>query len=380
MTRHPAYDPDGQEPHRRLDRIQPSLARALDGVLDVEAGLREILILSRHDTAVDGLDAVLDTEAGLSAILPPAAPGSSSRGPHDGKRTEALLRAVGPEDRMALRNETEVRTASLRLARTRRLALELEDHPPYDTYLARTLALDLARDITHDLAHDLLLARGLARDLSITAARELDLSRAAAVADRLGQARGLGSRADRLAARTRAGDLTSALDLAHAHAVGLARDVGRNRGIALTFRLNVADDLDLALDIAHGRAMDLVHLLGFEPGPDRSPAHRELVDQVVGIRTAEMCRTIGRVFGQKPPTLDGASLHVLLNDFVTADLRDADLAGIDLTGVHWSERGTQWPAGLDVEALKARSEKTFPGSGTWVVRSGTATLHDLADR
>ncbi|MFH8399685.1 hypothetical protein ACH4E9_19890 [Streptomyces anulatus] len=377
MTCHPAVDPD--DPHR-LDRIQPSLTRALDGVLDVEAGLREILILSHHDTAVEGLDGVLDAEAGLAAILPPAAPGSPSRGAHDGMRTEALLRAIGPEDRMALRNESEIRRVSQVLARTRGAALALEGNPPYDTYLARTLALDLARDITHDLAQDLVLARGLARDLSITAAGDLDLSRATAVAACLGQARGLGSRADRLAARTHAEDLTSALDLAHVHAVALARDLDRNRGIALTFRLNVADDLDLALDVAHGRAIDLVGLLGFEPGIDRSRAHRELVAQVVAIRTAEMCRAIGRVLGHKPPTLDGDSLHALLDDFVTADLSDADLAGIDLTGVHWSELGTQWPAGLDVEALKARSEETFPGSGTWVVRSGTATIHDLADR
>ncbi|MFI6556379.1 hypothetical protein ACWGBY_25440 [Streptomyces griseus] len=380
MTPHPAHDPDGQGPHQRIDRIQPALADALEGILDVEAGLREILVLSHHDTAVEDLGSVLDAEAGLAAIVPPVAPGSPSRGAHDGMRTEALLRTIGPEDRMALRNESAIRTVSLILARTRRLALELEDHPPYDTYLARTLALDLARDITHDLADDLVLARGLARDLSITAAGELDLSRATAVADCLGQARGLGARADRLAARTRAGDLTSALERAHVHAVGLARALDRNRGIALTFRLNVADDLDLALDIAHGRATDLVRLLGFEPGADRSPAHRELVAQVVGIRTAEMCRAIGQVLGHKPPTLDGDSLHALLDDFVTADLSDADLAGIDLTGVHWSERGTQWPAGLDVEALKTRSEETFPGSGTWVVRAGTATLHDLADR
>ncbi|MEU4180407.1 hypothetical protein [Streptomyces sp. NPDC026589] len=380
MTRHPAHDPDGQEPHQRLDRVQAALTRALDGVLDIEAGLREILILSHHDTAVDGLDGVLDAEAGLAAILPPAAAASPSRGPHDGMRTEALLRTIGPEDRMVLRNESEVRTVSQALARTRRVALALEDNPPYDTYLARTLALDLARAITDDLAHDLVLARGLARDLSITAAGDLDLSRATAVVACLGEACGLGSRADCLVARTSAGDLTSALDLAHLRAAGLVRALDRHRGISLTFRLNVAGDLDLALDIAHGRAIDLVRLLSFEPGTDRSPAHRELVAQVVGIHTAEMCRTIGRVLGRKPPTLDGDSLHALLDDFVTADLRGADLAGIDLTGVHWSELGTRWPAGLDVQALKARSEETFPGSGIWVVRSGTATLHDLADR
>ncbi|WUS17671.1 hypothetical protein OG693_25410 [Streptomyces sp. NBC_01259] len=41
---------------------------------------------------------------------------------------------------------------------------------------------------------------------------------------------------------------------------------------------------------------------------------------------------------------------------------------------------TAWQAGLDVEGLKARSEETFSSSGTWVVRFGTATIHDLADR
>ncbi|MFJ2027347.1 hypothetical protein ACIODW_26545 [Streptomyces sp. NPDC087897] len=93
-----------------------------------------------------------------------------------------------------------------------------------------------------------------------------------------------------------------------------------------------------------------------------------------------MCRAVGGALGRKPPTLDGDSLHALLDDFVTADLGNADLAGIDLTGVYWSERGTRWPPGLDVGALKDRSDETFPGGGTWVVRSGTAAIHDLAER
>ncbi|MDO0914146.1 hypothetical protein QQM39_25930 [Streptomyces sp. DT2A-34] len=68
----------------------------------------------------------------------------------------------------------------------------------------------------------------------------------------------------------------------------------------------------------------------------------------------------------------------LLDDFTHDDLRDTDLRGIDFSGVHWSQR-TQWPPVVDVEALKARSDETPPGSGTWIIRSGTTTIRDFVD-
>ncbi|MGW2785920.1 hypothetical protein ACWC3X_32500 [Streptomyces populi] len=61
------------------------------------------------------------------------------------------------------------------------------------------------------------------------------------------------------------------------------------------------------------------------------------------------------------------------------DLSDVDLTGIDLSGVRWSEHTTQWPSVIDIEDLKARSDQAPPYNGIWIVRSGTATVRDLAE-
>ncbi|MFD9489139.1 MerR family transcriptional regulator [Streptomyces sp. NPDC059991] len=53
----------------RLDRYGRALTEGLDDVLDVEAGLHEVLLQSRHDAAVANLDDILDTEAGLRDAL-----------------------------------------------------------------------------------------------------------------------------------------------------------------------------------------------------------------------------------------------------------------------------------------------------------------------
>ncbi|PAZ10504.1 hypothetical protein CLM62_40900 [Streptomyces sp. SA15] len=66
MIRYPDHDPRDQAVEHWLRHHQSTLADALDDVLDTEAGLREILFPSRHDSSLDGLDAILDVEAGLA--------------------------------------------------------------------------------------------------------------------------------------------------------------------------------------------------------------------------------------------------------------------------------------------------------------------------
>jgi hypothetical protein len=56
-----------------------------------------------------------------------------------------------------------------------------------------------------------------------------------------------------------------------------------------------------------------------------------------------------------------------LDDFTTADLADATLAGVRLDGIHWSVWGTRWPPGFDSERLKAESREVDPGSGVYLV-------------
>ncbi|MEU2625328.1 hypothetical protein ABZ642_45850 [Streptomyces sp. NPDC007157] len=372
MTRHSDPTPDGQDVHHWLTRHQHALTHTLDELLDVEAGLREILLQSHHDTAVDSLDTVLNTEAGLAAILPtpPTAPHSNT----EAADAEELLRALTPADRMTLRNHSDVKTASQALARYADVARDLVRTRD----LALNVALDLALDLDRTLALDLdrALARTRALDLARTRTRTLDVD----------VARALASALDLAIARTRDLDLT----LNSTHHLDLDRDLRRIGYLTLALALDRARTLardrdltlDLALDLACDRAraldlaLDLARDLSRDPDFDLDFAH----DLIVKIRTAEVGRAIGQALRRNRPAVDEVSLHALLDDFTTADLRDTDLADIDLSGVHWSEHTTRWPPAVDVEDLKTRSDETPPGTGTWIVRSGTATIRDLAER
>ncbi|WP_333767740.1 hypothetical protein [Streptomyces sp. IBSBF 2435] len=349
MTDHPTHDDDGEAVSSRLGRYQHSL----DSVLDIEAGLREILIHSRHDTAVNALGTVLDTEAGLAGILPPSPQPqafSDTSGTHRHPHTGDFLPTLSPADRMGLREHPDVKAAQRALARDRVRVRDLALDLAHD--LVRDLALDLARDLAHILVRDLdLVVRDRVRDLDLDLARDraLDLVRALALA---------------LALVVR--DRRLALNLARARA--LARALARARALDLA--------LDLALERAHVLDLDLDPDLACDAALNLDPALN--LDAFIEIRTNEVCRAIGSVLRQDPPVLDAASVPTLLDDFTHDDLRDTDLRGIDFSGVHWSQR-TQWPPVVDIEALKARSDETPPGSGIWIVRSGTTTVRDFAD-
>ncbi|MFD5708635.1 hypothetical protein ACFWGV_21135, partial [Bacillus subtilis] len=173
MTDHHAHDHgDDKSISNRLDRHQHALDDALDGILDIEAGLREVLVHSRHETAVDALDAVLDVEAGLASVLPPAPQpratdtSDTAHGAWPGK----LLPSLTPADRMALRDDPDVKAAKLHLDRLRELDRSLDPADDLvrslDRALTRALALvlDLA-DHDRALAGALIRARSLASDL-----------------------------------------------------------------------------------------------------------------------------------------------------------------------------------------------------------------------
>ncbi|MGW7789499.1 hypothetical protein [Streptomyces tricolor] len=353
-----------------LAQHQSALIDALDDVLDTEAGLREILIHSRHDTAVDGLDTVLDTEAGLAAILPPTPQLADTPKPHETPRAhtdgQELLQAFGPADRMTLRNHPAVKEASQALARGRTLNLT----PELAVARARDLAHDLVRTLAHDVARardltrahnfipDLTRAHDLVRDLT----RALDRTENLGLADTLNLTRELPRTLALALARARALDRVAGLPHNRTRTVARALARARNRAHDLAHTLNLVRDLEHALD--PDRVLDLTRAL------DRT---------VIDVRTAEVRRAIGLALRREPPELDEDSLHSFLDDFTTADLSDADLSGMDLSGIHWSEHGTQWPPTLDVEDLKAHSDEAPPGSGTWIIRSGTATTRDLAE-
>ncbi|MEW2570175.1 hypothetical protein [Streptomyces sp. NPDC047070] len=363
MTHRTGPDGPHQSAHRWLTRHQHALTHTLDDLLDVEAGLREILLHSHHDAATDNLDSVLDTGAGLAAILPSpeTAPLASARAtPHPRTDAGELLRVLSPADRMALRNHPAVKEASQALARD---ALFLPRS--YSRERGRLRALRLARDLARAFIRDLVHARSLVvvRDVTPRFDRAFDLVRALDHA--LDRARALDFDLDH--------EFDHAFDLDHARA--LARDLARVHTLAL-LDPNRALDFDLALARARERAKartraidHALHILD----PDVAAV-------LIKLRIAEVGRAIGLALRHKTVVLDGNALHALLDDFTATDLSDVDLTGIDLSGIHWSEHTTRWPPAIDIEDLKTRSDEAPPGSGTWIIHAGTATLRNLAER
>ncbi|MEU0208343.1 hypothetical protein ABZ235_41205 [Streptomyces canus] len=359
MTRHPEPEFGEETTPHPLDQHQRALTNWLDTVLDVETGLREILLQSHYETAMDGLDAVLDVETGLAAIVhtspppPVQAPGPMVTSP---SRTsdEYFLQSVSPPLRMALRANTDVAIShqAFDRARNRNRALAL------NLNLNRALAFDLALDLVRDLAQA--LARNLDGVLDSDRCRSLVLvctpdrarldddlhrnrhNRHPTVEHTFHEARSL---VCDVAEDLRALDRVFAVDLALDRAV----DLGRS--------------LDLAIDLALDRAITL-----------------DINAFLFDFRISEIRRSIGLMLGRELPPLGMDSLAAFLDDFTTSDLRTADLVGIDLSGVRWSVKGTWWPAAVDIDDLKTRSEETPAGSGIWVVQSGGAHLRDFADR
>jgi hypothetical protein len=328
VTDHHRFNRREEAADRLLDEHQHALAAHLDTVLDVEAGLREVLLQSRHDALVDDLDIVLEVEAGLATILPAKAPpllaeqSDSIAAPEDPTGVRQFLQSVSPQVRMALRRQPDVVAASDTLG----IGCEL------DVVLARA----------HDLARD--LARNLDR-------RPRALETAVSLADTLEQARALDSDLERAIPHLVRN--THHIDLHHAHA----------------FVCRLVSDFDGPGNFDRYGVRRLARDLEDEGVRARAVVFRLVV---------EVGRVIGVGLGLDLPRFDGASVKAVLDDFTASDLRNADLTGIDLSGVRWSESGTQWPAALDVEHLKTRSDETPAGSGIYVVRWGTATLRDFA--
>ncbi|MEV5430344.1 hypothetical protein [Streptomyces sp. NPDC052701] len=356
--------PDDPVLKRWSDEHQRPLVTGLNDVLDIEAGLQEILLTSRYGTAVRALDGVLDVEAGLAAVLParPARPAGRPVTPEwvQGRTVpRELFESVSPQERITLRVRPLVSKASRALDRALHLNLALDPDRTVARALVHDLALDLARDLRReaDRATDIVRTRGPGRlpDLAHVRDAAVHIDRTVA---------GIVVLSPRSLERARG--LVRVRDIAF----GLAQDLDA----AVPRAREAGVDLGLSLDRARALALDLDHALNhvFALGCD----HNFHMD-VVTLRTNGVRRALGRVLHQEPPTIGTSAVQAFLNDFTASDLRRADLGGIDLGGVRWSECGTRWPGDLDVEHLKTCSDEDPPGSGVWVVRSGTAMIRDL---
>lgn len=363
MTRrHGITDPGDEAVDRWFVDHGRALADVLGEALDIEAGLREVLVQSRHDDAEEDLDAVLDAEAGLGAILPAAASADrTDRPPTSRKRTaaEEFFHSVSPTDRLTVRGDPEVAAAGRALDKAVDLTRHLND---------RRLVLERAIDLAQDLVLDLSRARDLDLDIVLTLDPELDrgLLHALETARSIGALgfltnRDRGDREDR--------DLV--LELVNAYDLNLARARGLDTARAR------AQDLNRVLGLAHTLSLHIIAALSDDEEAAAAVAS-DLARVLVAIGAEQVGRAIAGVLRRDPPPLDKDAALAFLHDFTTADLRAAELKGVDLGGVYWSDYGTLWPAALDLDDLKRRSVETPAGSATWVVRRGTAEFREFA--
>jgi hypothetical protein len=325
----------GPRPDPLEDWLAGQHRRVVEGLsrfLDSGAGLDETAIYLSHAAMASGFSGGLDTEAGLAAILPASA--------------AAAINAADPGIRMALRRHpvilavilSDLLVQALGIAETAcssRPCLPSEDTGGcgLDDAIDRARYLGDAVDRIHysiprPREPHVTETRAQRDNLSRASSRVLELT--AALTARFNQVR------SPVPGR---GELSQALDRALEHARDRAEILGH----------------DLRRDLDHHSGRDHTQVFGRALDPARMIAHLTAV-------------TVGDVLGVgQPEGLAVALLDGMLDDFTQADLSRADLGGLILAGVRWSESGTVWPSGTDVDALRARSREVTPGTGIYVI-------------
>jgi hypothetical protein len=272
-----AFDPSQPAgTHDRLAEIHAAMSSTLKGLLDVEAGLREVLVAAHHSSLTNDLIKTLHITAGVHAIAPvpapPKADPSAEPAPIEGE-VARLLTLLDVPTRLAIRNHHAF--DALAVVFTLHTALDLAgDLATHIEGSDIRPALDAVRALTDVLGNDTTAG-------TLYAEIGPDDHPADLVHDLLS------ALADHAIARALiiAPQLVRALERAFARAVAFARKSSRGMGVAL----RRAVDLDIDLDRAVDRARHLARAR---------------------------------------------------HDFTTADLRGIDLTGIRLDGLRWSAATT----------------------------------------
>ncbi|MEU3567564.1 hypothetical protein AB0E96_03900 [Kitasatospora sp. NPDC036755] len=324
----------------RLTDMQAQFLEGLGGHLDVEAGLREVMLSANHRDLVEGLNEVLDIEAGLASIT------SRNSARTEFEETAAPLYDVG---RLHQRFEL--------LGPERRL--ELREHP---LVTAAILADLLIRTVT--LAQDLTDGLGFGRY------HGMPLKRAAFAAQGIaeGIAQGLDGRAALAwGLRDMAHEIVALLE-PHYPAIDQASRVGR---VLVREMVSTIDQRVRSAD--HPAIAEFLRACQVFTYAVRGGDLIRAVQEVEYLARALASR-VGELFGLgEPEALDLEFLSEILDDFTTADLSTADLTHVDLAGVRWSELRTRWPTEVSIDRLREDSRETLPGSGVYIIRPGTGT-------
>ncbi|WP_143169164.1 hypothetical protein [Streptomyces sp. NBRC 110465] len=330
-----------------------SMVADLDASLEMESGLREILLRSDHSTQISQLSGPLDVEGGLSAIVRPATPRAESDVWYlrESENDFEDPLDVEPMVRMVLRQEFAEAHELLASSEETTELLELV------ASLAEKLSMMLsnssnAADFTEAMQTCLHIAGKVAGWPTTTPPEVSD-----AMSETYKKAVELAEASSTLTDACRT--LENARRSPHRSARNSTGMTIRDRQRALATAL---DDARQILLVLLDRALSSWR---YAMATERTRKHE--------IRRA----LISRLGNVNFPVLTAAEFRAFLHDFMYADLRKADLRGVDLAGVRWSMQ-TRWPYALDVEELKTRSVEEPAGSGIFVVRSGTARMRQFA--
>ncbi|MET9378806.1 hypothetical protein ABZX98_32500 [Streptomyces sp. NPDC002992] len=342
-------------------RHQDALNADLSRLLDVEAGLGEVLLESRHRQQKEALASLLDAEAGLAGILPAEPTVARARTtPDNGDGlAELTFGVVSPVERMSFRRIPRVRRAMAYADRALQLQRVMED---YIATIRRESAV-----LCGVLGDVLSLAFSMAP--SDWDQFRSDLDEASLTVLRLEELTAGPQRQDGNQAKL-AELVSSAAQLARSLlTVGHSKEALTAEATALEGEIRRARN-----EITHHGTIPLRQDL-----EEILRAARNHIAHVVSESYTLALLAIELRRGQPMRRFGVSRVRALLEDFTAADLQRADLTGIDLTGVCWSLTSTLWPEAVDVDDLRQRSEETPRGSGIYVVRSGTATVRDFAD-
>ncbi|GAA4931876.1 hypothetical protein HD597_012871 [Nonomuraea thailandensis] len=333
------------------DAVTQQFLTDLDRILDVEAGLREVMLNAQHATFARALDHVLDVEAGLREILPTSS--AAQRPPRLDHAATDILQLVSAHSRLLLRKHPNVVAKWRQLRRTKGLVYSLERE------------LGGAVTSTNHLFS------------LVNSAEEAEWDRVASWLFSLKES------LEKIIIRFQ--DLIE--ELGDAAATESASVIDMLKGLLQTVRA-LYDDSQKAWHAHQESHVDHIHAQQLLKQRHRITAGLETARgcairqslAAIDARVQAINEAIRTVLGRFDlPAFTATSVEDFLDDFTTSDLRDLDLADVDLAGVRWSLPGTLWPSLIDIEDMKARSFELEEEPGTYVVHRGRATVRDFVE-
>jgi hypothetical protein len=343
---------DAEAAARDLATGHAATREAVSACLDVESGLREVLLTSEHEAMQGDVTAELQVESGLGAIV------SSEASPMTGPTA-------------TIRGDSPVAEVVQELPAAQRL--ELRKHQSLHSFGTAVSSLS-TRALAANLGNLEILPyiRDIERVLTLARERAWrgDLDRGADLNQALTYARALSHALGRILQQARdfAAGLPDGKDRPFAQRIALEVDSARERTVIFVRKLTLARDAALGITVPSASEELFGELLELarDCDPVRARVLAEGLNQNLtsAIDQALFGNPEGRdekaprssdekdpsrkltVALRRTPVTDRAHALVWLRDaldnFQGADLRNADLTGVPLDGLRWSA-STQWP-------------------------------------